>query len=57
MNLLYITKTSLVGEGGGGEERAREVVDGLSDRGHDVTAICGCPPALSTTSSATRKNA
>ena len=41
MNLLYITKTSLVGEGGGGEERAREVVDGLSDRGHDVTAICG----------------
>lgn len=41
MNLLYITKTSLAGEGGGGEERAREVVDGFSDRGHNVTVICG----------------
>ena len=41
MNLLYITKTSLVGEGGGGEERAREVVNGLSDRGHNVTVVCG----------------
>lgn len=41
MNLLYVTKTSLVGEGGGGEERAREVIDGLADRGHDVTVVCG----------------
>jgi glycosyltransferase involved in cell wall biosynthesis len=41
MNLLYVTKTSLVGEGGGGEERAREVVGGLADRGHDVTVLCG----------------
>jgi glycosyltransferase involved in cell wall biosynthesis len=41
MKLLYVTKTSLVGDGGGGEERAREVVDGLAARGHDVTVVCG----------------
>jgi len=41
MKLLYVTKTSLIGDGGGGEERARAVVDGLAARGHDVTVVCG----------------
>jgi len=31
----------VVGEGGGGEERAREVIGGLADRGNDVTVVCG----------------
>jgi glycosyltransferase involved in cell wall biosynthesis len=41
VKILYVTKTSVVGEGGGGEERAREVIDGLADRGNDVTVVCG----------------
>lgn len=41
MNVLYVTKTSLQDDGGGGEKRAREVVSGLTDRNHDVTVVCG----------------
>lgn len=41
MKLLYVTKTSLIDDGGGGEERAREVVSGLASRNHDVTVVCG----------------
>jgi len=41
MNLLYVTKTSILDEGGGGEKRAREVISGLADRNHDVTVVCG----------------
>jgi glycosyltransferase involved in cell wall biosynthesis len=39
--VLYVTKTSIVGEGGGGEKRAREVIDGLTQRGYELTAVCG----------------
>jgi glycosyltransferase involved in cell wall biosynthesis len=41
MNLLYITKTSPLSPGGGGEKRAREVTAGLASRGYDVTILCG----------------
>lgn len=41
MNVLYVTKTSLLSDGGGGEERARQVTNGLASRGHDVTILCG----------------
>lgn len=39
--VLYVTKTSIVGEGGGGEKRAREVVSGLARLRYDMTVICG----------------
>jgi len=39
--ILYVTKTSILGEGGGGEKRAKEVTGRLADRGHDVTVACG----------------
>lgn len=41
MDILYITKTSPLADGGGGEERARHVTSGLASRGHDVTVLCG----------------
>lgn len=41
MDILYLTKTSPLSDGGGGEERARQVTSGLASRGHDVTVICG----------------
>ena len=41
MNVLYITKTSPLSPGGGGEKRAREVTAGLASRGYDVTILCG----------------
>lgn len=41
MNILYITKTSILSDGGGGEERARQVTEGLASRGHEVTVLCG----------------
>lgn len=41
MEVLYITKTSLLSDGGGGEERARQVTSGLASRGHNVTVLCG----------------
>ena len=41
MEILYITKTSVVDRGGGGETRAREVTKRLADRGHSVTILCG----------------
>ena len=40
MKLLYVTKTSLIGDGGGSEEQAREVIDGLTVHGYDVTLVC-----------------
>lgn len=41
MKLLYVTKTSPLSEGGGGEKRAREVTKRLSQRDHEVTILCG----------------
>ncbi|UTF54801.1 glycosyltransferase family 4 protein [Natronosalvus rutilus] len=41
MNLLYITKTSPLGDAGGGEKRAHEVMSGLAERGHDIVLLCG----------------
>jgi glycosyltransferase involved in cell wall biosynthesis len=41
MNILYITKTSPLSPGGGGEKRAREVTAGLESRGYHVTILCG----------------
>lgn len=41
MEILYITKTSILSDGGGGEERARQVTERLASRGHDVTVLCG----------------
>lgn len=40
-SVLYVTKTSILGEGGGGEKRAKEVTSRLADRGHAVTVACG----------------
>lgn len=39
--ILYVTKTSILDDGGGGEKRAREVLAGLSSRGFDSTVVCG----------------
>lgn len=41
MDILYVTKTSILSDGGGGEERARRVTGGLTSRGHAVTVLCG----------------
>lgn len=41
MEILYITKTSPLSDGGGGEERARQVTSGLASRGHSVTILSG----------------
>lgn len=41
MDILYITKTSILSDGGGGEKRARQVTDGLASRCHEVTVLCG----------------
>ena len=41
MEVLYITKTSPLSDGGGGEKRAREVTKRLAARGHEVTILCG----------------
>lgn len=41
MEVLYVTKTSLFSDGGGGEERARQVTTGLESRDHNVTVLCG----------------
>ena len=39
--ILYVTKTSVIGEGGGGEKRAQEVTGRLAANGHRVTIVCG----------------
>lgn len=39
--ILYVTKTSPVAGGGGGEKRAYEVTRRLQDRGNNVTILCG----------------
>lgn len=41
MKILYMTKTSPLSEGGGGEKRAREVTQRLAQRDHEVTILCG----------------
>lgn len=41
MRVLYLTKTSPLSEGGGGEKRAREVTKRLATRGHDIIILCG----------------
>jgi glycosyltransferase involved in cell wall biosynthesis len=41
MEVLYVTKTSILSDGGGGEKRARKVTEGLANRGNDVTLLCG----------------
>lgn len=41
MNILYITKTSLLSDGGGAEERARRVTEGLAEKGHNVKILSG----------------
>jgi len=41
MDILYVTKTSILSDGGGGEERARHVTSGLVSRSHHVTILCG----------------
>jgi len=41
MEVLYVTKTSILSGGGGGEKRARKVTEGLADRGNNVTLLCG----------------
>lgn len=41
MDVLYVTKTSIVGEGGGGEKRAKEVTSRLAATGHNVTVVSG----------------
>jgi len=41
MDILYVTKTSPLADGGGGEERARQVTEGLASRGHSVRILCG----------------
>lgn len=39
MDVLYVTKTSVVADGGGAERRAGEVTSGLAARGHTVTVV------------------
>lgn len=39
--ILYVTKTSILDDGGGGEKRAREVLSDLSSSGFDSTVVCG----------------
>jgi len=41
LSVLYVSKTSLLDDGGGGEERADAVTRRLADRGHDVTVLSG----------------
>lgn len=41
MDILYITKTSLLSGGGGGEKRARQVTKRLAKRDHRVTIVSG----------------
>ncbi|PSP75014.1 hypothetical protein BRC86_04540 [Halobacteriales archaeon QS_3_64_16] len=41
MNVLYISKTSILSGGGGGEERADAITKSLAERGHAVTVLSG----------------